>query len=96
MLIIGGSDDEDEKLLGQIQNRMVLLPVEAQLQPTEQKTMDNALGKRWLVLLDVRLGQMNTPQGPAVTLCRIFHLTDAGVARLKEIKEKKRIDGLAR
>jgi hypothetical protein len=96
MLIIGGSDEEDEKILGQIQNRLVMLPVEAQLQPTEQKAFDRSLSNKWLVLIDVRAAQMNTPNGIVVTLCRIFHLSDSGVARVKEIKERKRIDAVTR
>jgi hypothetical protein len=88
-IIIPGHAEEDEKLLGQINivDRLFGVPLNATLHPTEQKIFDRSLKNNWLHFFDIR--PVQTPRGPEFT--RIYFLTDAGIGRLKEIRERNKI-----
>ena len=87
--LIIGTDAEDEKFLGAIRlpERIIGIPLDAKVAPAELKLLDRCLKAGWLQFLDVRLGPMNGQ----MVLARVFYLTDSGLGRLNEIREKKKI-----
>lgn len=87
--LILNTDEEDEKLLDQINivERFFVLLLNAALNPLEQTVFDRSLKQTWLKLIDVR--PVGTPHGPDIA--RIYYLTDKGIARLREIRERNKI-----
>lgn len=88
-VLIGLNEEEDEKLLSQINiiDRLFAIPLNAALNRPEQMIVDRALKEGWLRFIDVRPNQQ--PGGMA--FARVFYLTDQGLARLSEIRNRKKI-----
>lgn len=91
MPLIIGSDASDEEILDSVgKDGNMGLPVGGILEPARQRAFDRVIENDWLRLIDIVPAMVNgTP-----ALARKFRITDAGRARLKEIKERQRINGL--
>jgi len=92
-LLIPGSDASDEELLssGNPQRRIALV-MGVPLEPSNQRILDRAIDNDWVRFVDMTPAMVSGMNG--TTMVRVFRITDAGLARLNEIRKRKVIDAV--
>lgn len=86
-----GHDAADESLLGSANHaNRIACPLNAVMDPQSQRVLDRAIDADWLRFVDV----CPMPSDKGAVLVRVFMVTKAGLGRLSEIRERRKLNGL--
>jgi hypothetical protein len=74
------------------QNMMMGMPIGTELQPAaQQMAFNKACETGYFRLVNIRNVAMQTPQGMAAVPTAVYKMTETGVARLRELREREKM-----